>query len=151
MRSRYSRACPVSSSITAPAKNFWYTHSFSWRFVLAQPSTFVIFLLLIVKSGIDAVSFAANHAMQQSCLSCTDILLLLLTWLLEDVSGSMTVLNVFDIWTLLGGGFLLFLLEVPFWVTLLQLVRPLEPFLAVVWLRYLIVVFFPGFCWRELS
>ena len=105
MRSWYSIACPVSSSITAPAKNFWYAHSFSCRFVLARPSPFFVFLLLIVKSGMDAVSFAAKHAMRPSCLSCADNLLLLLTWFLEDVSGSMTVLLVFDTWTLLGGSF----------------------------------------------
>ena len=46
--------------------------------MLAWPSPFVMLLLLIVKSGMDAVSFAAKHAMQPSCLSCADIILLLL-------------------------------------------------------------------------
>ena len=64
--------------------------------MLDRPSPFVIFLLLIVKSGMDAVSFAAKHAMRPSCLSCADNILLLLTGLLEDVSGLMTVFLVFD-------------------------------------------------------
>ena len=42
--------------------------------MLAQPIPFVIFLLLIVKSGMDAVSFAAKHAMRPSCLSCAYII-----------------------------------------------------------------------------
>ena len=58
--------------------------------MLAPPSAFVIFLLLIVKSGMDAVSFAAKHAMRPSCLYCADILLLLLILWLDDGSGSMT-------------------------------------------------------------
>ena len=102
---------------------------------MAPPSTFIIFLLLIVKSGMDAVSFAAKHAMRPSCLSCADILLLLLILWLDDGSGSMTVFLVstgmgaslvevmfcfaFDTWMLLGGLFLFFFLEVPFLVTLL--------------------------------
>ena len=64
--------------------------------MLAQPSHFVIFLLSIVKSGVDAVSFAAKHEMRTSCLSCADNLLFLLTGLLQNVSGSMTVFLVFD-------------------------------------------------------
>ena len=55
--------------------------------MLAQLSPFVIFLLLTVKSGMDAVSFAAKHAMRPSCFSCADNILLLLTGFLEDVSG----------------------------------------------------------------
>ena len=88
MMSRYSRACPVSSSITAPAKKNGYAHSFSWRFVLAQPSPFVMFLLLIVNFGMDAVSFAAKHAMRPSCFYCADFLFFLLILFLEDGSGS---------------------------------------------------------------
>ena len=64
--------------------------------MLAWPSPFVIFLLLIVKSGMDAVSFAAKHAMLPYCLSCADHLLLLLTGFMEDVSRLMTVFLVFD-------------------------------------------------------
>ena len=94
--SRYSRPCPVSSSITAPAKNFLYAHSFSWGFELFCPSPFVILLLLIVKSGMDAVSFVAKYVMWPSCLSCADNILLLLAGLLEDVSWLMAVLLVFD-------------------------------------------------------
>ena len=63
---------------------------------MACPNPFVIFLLLIVRSGMDAVSFAAKYAMRPSSLSCADNILLLLTGLLEDVSGSMAVLFVFD-------------------------------------------------------
>ena len=63
---------------------------------MACPSPFVIFLLLIVRSGMDAVSFSAKHAMRPSCLSCADNLLLLLNGLLEDVSGSMALFIVFD-------------------------------------------------------
>ena len=72
---------------------------------MARPSPFFIFLLLIVKSGMYAVSFAAKHAMRPSCLSCADGLLLLLTGLLEDVYGLMTVFLVFDTRTLFGGSF----------------------------------------------
>ena len=64
--------------------------------MLARPSNFFIFLLLIVKYGMDAVSFVANNAMRPSCLSCADNLLLLLTGFLEDVSRLMTVFLVFD-------------------------------------------------------
>ena len=83
------------------------------------PSPFFIFLLLIVKSWMDAVSFAAKHAMRPSCLSCADIILLLLILWLYDGSVLMTVLFVstgmgaslvevmycfaFDTWMLLGG------------------------------------------------
>ena len=63
--------------------------------MLAPPSTFFIFLLLIVKSGMDAVSFAAKHAMRPSCLFCTDTLLLLLILWLDDGLGSMTEFFVF--------------------------------------------------------
>ena len=61
--------------------------------MLAQPSPFITFLLLIVKSGMDAVSFAAKYAMWPSCLYCADNILLLLTGLLEDVSGSSHLLH----------------------------------------------------------
>ena len=74
--------------------------------MLDWPSPFVMFILLIVNSGMDAVSFAAKHAMRPSCLSCAEIILFLLLRLLEDGSGSMTVLIVFDTWTLLGESFL---------------------------------------------
>ena len=63
---------------------------------MAFPSTFVLFLLLIVRYGMDAVSFADKHAMRPSCLSCADNILLLITGLLEDVSGSISVFLVFD-------------------------------------------------------
>ena len=114
---------------------------------MAPPSPFVIFLLLIVKSGMDAVSFAAKYVIRPSCLCCADTLLLLLILWLDDGSGSMSVFLVFsgmgaflvevlicfdfDTWMLLGGSFLFFLLEVLFLVTLLQLIHPLEPFWAI--------------------
>ena len=59
------------------------------------PSPFVIFLLLIFKSGMDAVSFAAKHAMRPSCICCADVILLLLILWLDDGSGLMTVFFVF--------------------------------------------------------
>ena len=64
--------------------------------MLARPSPFVIFLLLIVRSGMDTVSFVFKHAMRPSCLSCVDSLLLFLTGFLKDVSGLMAVFLVFD-------------------------------------------------------
>ena len=72
---------------------------------MACLSPFVIILMLIVKSGMDAVSFSAKHAMRPSCLSCSDNIFLLLTGFREDVSGSMLVLLVFDDCALLGGSF----------------------------------------------
>ena len=86
----------MSSSITAPAKNLCYAHSFSWRFELACLNPFVIFLLLIVRSGMDAVFFAAKYAMRPYCFSCADNLFLFLTRLREGVSGLMELLFVFD-------------------------------------------------------
>ena len=59
--------------------------------MLAPPSPFVIFLLLIVKSGMDAVSFAAKYAIRPSCLCCANTLFLILIIWLDDGSGSMTV------------------------------------------------------------
>ena len=89
--------------------------------MLAPPSPFVILLLLIVKYGMDAVSFAVKHSMQPSCLCCADTILLLLIIWLDDGSGSMTVFFVltgmsasfvevmfcfdFDTWMLWGGSF----------------------------------------------
>ena len=100
--------------------------------MLALPSPFVIFLLVIVKSDMDAVSFAANNAVWPYCLFCADTLLLLLILWLDDGLGSIffftgigaSFLEVifcfaFDTWMLLGGLFLFFFLEVPFLVTLL--------------------------------
>ena len=89
--------------------------------MLALPIPFVVLLLLIVKSGMDAISFAAKHAMRPSCRYCADILLLLLILWLDDGFGLMTVFFVFtgmgvslvevmfcfafDNWMLLGGSF----------------------------------------------
>ena len=63
---------------------------------MAAPSNFVVFLLLIVRSGMDAVSFSAKHSMRPSCPSCADILMLLLILQLDGGSGSMTVFLVFS-------------------------------------------------------
>ena len=69
--------------------------------MFAPLSPFVIFLLLIVKSGMDAVSFDAKHEMRPSCLCCADNLLLLLILWLDDGSGSMTVFFFSLGWVLL--------------------------------------------------
>ena len=132
--------------MTAPAKNSWYAHSFSWRFMLALPSPFAIFLLLIVNYGMDAVSFADYYAMRPFFLSCTDIILFLHIWLLDDGSESMTVFIFLIFGCCWGGVFLFALPEVLFLVALLQLIHSLEPFWAIFWLQYPTVVMIPGFC-----
>ena len=55
---------------------------------------FVIFLLLNVKSEMDAVSFAANYAIQSSCFCCDGTLLLLLILWLDDGSGSIIIIII---------------------------------------------------------
>ena len=133
--------------------------------MLSPPIPFVIFLLLIVKSGMDAVSFAAKYAIRPSCICCADTLLLHLILWLDDGSGSMTVfffhwdgcfsgrstdLFCFLYLDAVGGGVFLFLLEVLSLVTLLQLIHPLRTFWAVFWLHYPTVLLLPGFCQQGL-